>query len=76
MAEITLVWADGETPRWVPEEASWPGGCTGHLQEIQVAAASPYLGEVVKGLCVSRVKTCLSIAIKRLPQWIADGKGD
>lgn len=51
MEEITLVWAVGETPRWVPEEASWPGGCTGHLQENEAAAASPCLGEVVKGLC-------------------------
>lgn len=76
MSEITLVWAVGEAPRWVAEEASWPGGCTGHLQGKQTAAASPYLREVVKGLSVSRIKTCLSKGIKRLPKWIADGKGD
>lgn len=52
-----------------------PGRGTGYSQGHQAAAAA-YSGEVVKGLCASRIKTCLSKGIKRLPEWIADGNGD
>lgn len=48
--------------------------CIDHRQGNQAAAASPGTGEVVEGLCVRGIKTCLSKGIKRLPKWIAEGK--